>query len=561
MIWDGTSWSAATPYVYKIGGFPTGLTMLSDGPRIFIGGLFTHIGGIHAKNFAVRTQGSAAWTPYPAGGGMDDPWPGTEGILTMTTFDAGGGAGPELIGAGKFVNIGTGVFNNIARWNGSTWLPLGSGTNGKIDALETWNDGSGTALYAAGEFSQAGGVACSGIAKWDGTSWSPLGLGVNNGPALSLLRLEPPFVPTPWLIVAGAFTAAGGAPAQKIAAWNGASWAPLNNLSAATVGAIDALALYDDGSGLKLYAGGQSGIVGGASSDGLQRWDGFNWSTVPGWTGAAATVVKALTVFDDGNGPALYFGTRQVNSPARFGKITRSGITSSSVTNSSGTNSAGTASVNTLTPFDDGDGPGLVVGGQFNAIDGVAFASVVRLRGGAVSPLGWGLFGFGPLVAGTYGGGVGVNSGYVHDDGSGPALFLGGLFDFAGSVASDRFAKYQAAAPMLTIGQPCAGMPATIHCANLQSGREYLNVFSLEVSGGFPGSGPWLGLYASDPAMLMAQAAFPVGTLPFHYMAAGTSMNFGPYPVPSGLAVEAITIDMTGYSLRQVSPVASIVFQ
>jgi hypothetical protein len=537
---------------------------MADGQRIFLAGSFSSVGGVVARNLAVRTSATAAWAPYPADGGLSG---GTFDVINaMTSFDAGTGAGPELIVAGQFSSIGGTLASNIARWNGNTWQPLGLGTNAAINAVTTWNDGSGTALYATGSFTQAGGLPCAKVAKWNGTSWSSLGSGLTNGTGTSLIVVGPPLLPTSSLIVGGAFTAAGGTNASMVAAWNGASWAPLINSSGVVLPATEALALYDDGSGLKLYAGGQNGLVGPIWSDGLQRWNGVTWTTVPGWTSVSNSVV-AFALFDDGNGQALYFGTKAAftNTPAKFGRISPAGITSWPVTAS-----AGIAAVHAVVPFDDGDGAGVVLGGHFDGIAGVTFANAARLRSGAISPLGWGVFGMGQILSGSYGGGgtiisnganTAVRSARVHDDGSGSALFLGGDFSFAGSVASERIAKYEAGPPSLVIGQPYAGMPATIHCMNLQAGREYLNVFSFETSVGAQGQGPWLGLYASDPAFLMAQAALPLGTWPFHFLAPGTEITFGPYPVPPGLAVDAITIDMTGYHLWQVSGVTSKVFE
>lgn len=77
-------------------------------------------------------------------------------------------------------------------------------------------DGAGT-VYAAGDFSTAGGVTASNIARWDGSSWSPLGLGVNN------YVLGITFDGDSTLYVSGGFTTAGGSPASRIATWNGAS--------------------------------------------------------------------------------------------------------------------------------------------------------------------------------------------------------------------------------------------------------------------------------------------------------------------------------------------------
>ena len=64
---------------------------------------------------------------------------------------------------------------SIAKWNGSTWAALGSGTNGAVVALTA----NGTDIYAGGNFTTAGGAPANRIAKWDGSAWSPLGSGMD----------------------------------------------------------------------------------------------------------------------------------------------------------------------------------------------------------------------------------------------------------------------------------------------------------------------------------------------------------------------------------------------
>lgn len=70
-------------------------------------------------------------------------------------------------------------------------------------------------------------------------------------------------------------------------------------------------AVFDDGTGPALYIGGTFA----ASDDdihsrGLARWKDGKWSAVPGFVGVpAAHGVRALAVFDDGRGQALYVGT------------------------------------------------------------------------------------------------------------------------------------------------------------------------------------------------------------------------------------------------------------
>ncbi|NOT30723.1 MAG: HYR domain-containing protein [Planctomycetes bacterium] len=70
-------------------------------------------------------------------------------------------------------------------------------------------------------------------------------------------------------------------------------------------GFVVALAVYDDGSGPALYAGGYFGTAGGVPANGIAKWDGSSWTALgSGMNG----FVSALRGYDDGNGPALYAG-------------------------------------------------------------------------------------------------------------------------------------------------------------------------------------------------------------------------------------------------------------
>jgi hypothetical protein len=68
----------------------------------------------------------------------------------------------ELIAGGEFTQSGATMVNYIARWNGSTWQPLGSGTSGNIYSLSEFQGD----LYITGEFQSAGGKASARIARW-----------------------------------------------------------------------------------------------------------------------------------------------------------------------------------------------------------------------------------------------------------------------------------------------------------------------------------------------------------------------------------------------------------
>jgi hypothetical protein len=92
-------------------------------------------------------------------------------------------------------------------------------------------------------------------------------------------------------------TNAGGGFAVRIARWNGATWSSMGGID----GPVYALAVYDDGGGPGLYAGGSFTGAGGVSTLRVAKWNGASWSALGSGTNSS---VDALQVYDDGGGPA-----------------------------------------------------------------------------------------------------------------------------------------------------------------------------------------------------------------------------------------------------------------
>ena len=119
-----------------------------------------------------------------------------------------------------------------------------------------------------------------------------------------------------------------------------------------------------------------------------------------------------------------------------------------------------------------------------------------------------------------------------------------------------------AAAPSLALTQPGgAGGPVSIDPSGLIAGHEYFIIFSFELCPGVPGSGPYLGLCATDPAALVAQLGVPLGIPPFHFLATQTTASFGPYPAPPGLGIEALCLHFQSGAITGASAVARLIVQ
>ena len=75
----------------------------------------------------------------------------------------------DLVAGGTFTTAGSAAANRIARWNGSTWSPLGSGMTGgplaapKVSALTVRPNGE---LVAGGDFTTAGGSDSPCLARY-----------------------------------------------------------------------------------------------------------------------------------------------------------------------------------------------------------------------------------------------------------------------------------------------------------------------------------------------------------------------------------------------------------
>jgi len=70
-------------------------------------------------------------------------------------------------------------------------------------------------------------------------------------------------------------------------------------------GAVRALAAFDAGNGAALYAGGEFTTAGGVAANRIAMWDGLSWAALGS---GLDDRVSTLAVFDDGGGKALYAG-------------------------------------------------------------------------------------------------------------------------------------------------------------------------------------------------------------------------------------------------------------
>jgi trimeric autotransporter adhesin len=161
------------------------------------------------------------------------------------------------------------IGNNVYKWTGSAWQPLGMGNAGlnanstikKIDVDEQKN------VYATGYFTNNAGKIY--VAKWNGTSWSELGPGsiVFTGHAETMVTDK-----NGNLYLAGTFINSNGW--RYVAKWNGTSWSEVGGLSALHANGYIWSVTYDRSG--NLYAAGN--FTNSFGQQYIAKFDGTTWT-------------------------------------------------------------------------------------------------------------------------------------------------------------------------------------------------------------------------------------------------------------------------------------------
>ncbi|RMH28677.1 MAG: hypothetical protein D6692_04975 [Planctomycetota bacterium] len=295
--WDGSAWAPVG------GGLQNGYsnTMAVYQGDLVVGGYFDTAGGVAGTAKLARWDG-AAWNSMDA---QSESF--LNSIWDLQVWDDGV-TGEQLYVAGNYLDLnGQAALDHIAKWDGTTYTAVGGTITGAVPLivldLHVADLGDGEALYAGGRFLNIGGVAANNIAKWDGTAWSPLGGGLYRSSGVAQVIHM-----TSWddgngtaLYAAGTFNRAdSGTVVQNVAKWDGTSWTPMGDGLDLTV---QELVVWDDGSGEALYALGNFNNSGANPVSRMAKWNGTSWEQVG--SGFDGNIYGGL-VYDLGDGPALH---------------------------------------------------------------------------------------------------------------------------------------------------------------------------------------------------------------------------------------------------------------
>jgi hypothetical protein len=280
----GAATGAATAWNPAPNGIVRALNV--NGPSVFVGGLFTSIGGQSRRNLALISGSGLASTTF-------DPSPDFS-VLALTR------AGNILYVGGTFTAIGGLPRRGLAQidllgFTVTAWDP--SPNMGKINALAV----AGTRLFAGGGFTGMGGVTRLGLAALDATtgsatSWDP-------GPQVGRVRAFA--IGDGILYAGGTFTSIAGQPRNMLAAIDRTTGA-VTGWSPGVFGGVTVSTLLFRPSGPgagTVYIGGLFPFVGGFARNNIAAADAVT-GNLASWDPNADGWVHALAA----SGDTIYAG-------------------------------------------------------------------------------------------------------------------------------------------------------------------------------------------------------------------------------------------------------------
>ncbi len=231
-----------------------------EGPdgTIYLCGAFTAVDGQADQDYIVSYDPSAdTWS------NLGDPDSGAAAITACygMAFDSSG----NLYVVGDFENFNdVAAADYVAKWDGSSWAAVGAPNPDSNDPTSIAIDSQDNVVVSGGFTDFLGdGSDYNYIARWNGSAWSDLGSGTQSGTVSTLA-----FGADDTLYLGGSFTDQGGeADCDYICAWNGRQFLPM--VGGATAAVTYDIAIAPDG---RIFAAGMQHGSGSISS-----WNGAAW--------------------------------------------------------------------------------------------------------------------------------------------------------------------------------------------------------------------------------------------------------------------------------------------
>lgn len=254
---------------------------LAFGPdgTLYAGGLFTDLGNLNGDFLAQYDIATDTWTNV----GIPDQ--GTAVIISVwkLIFDKNG----NLLIGGSFLNwANIANADHFALWDGVNHNAVGAGGTGTVYAIAVDSQNN---YYIGGAFvNWAGDPNADYLAWWNGTAWAAV-----NDTALNNLVWALTFSNDDILYISGSFTDLGGSNGDYIVRFTGSSF---ENLGTGLDGLGRDIAIAPDGT---VYVVGDFSEAGGIIlTDRMAKWNGASWAHLDVNLPGAITASYAIAIGD-----------------------------------------------------------------------------------------------------------------------------------------------------------------------------------------------------------------------------------------------------------------------
>ncbi len=303
-------------------------------------GLFYEVDDIDVAANGDIVAGSVSGVPGALTGPVD-VWDGTawthlpqaNGIIYSVVWLPNG----DIVAGGNFSLIGGVAANNIARWNGTAWQPLGAGVTGTVRSMVVTPNGT----VVVGTFAGPGtGVDANGIALWDpAAGWTAIGLGATGQSAqVGTVHL----LPNGDILGAGTFVLPTWS-GNTVARWDGSDWTEVGGGIHGIVLAFTELPNGD------LCAGGFFSSAAGMPANNIARLVNNSWEAIGAGLGSSPNhqVFTLTTAPNDDVYAAGFFASSPTTTNASLSILSTN---CSATTTTLGSGSTGSGGLNVLTP-------------------------------------------------------------------------------------------------------------------------------------------------------------------------------------------------------------------
>ncbi len=495
----------------------------AGGDRLLVGGFAIDYVGPSVRNVAsISAQGVDA-----LGEGLRGPIFDTAQRMTAN--------GPELYVVGGPLAIGSTPLGQVARYVDGEWqsqAALGA-ASGLYERLLVDTESPTSDVYAAGQV----------VGRFDGTAWTQLGgsFGIQRVSALEFFEPQGgtrqlfmglrPFAPT--LVLS-----------PYLQRFDGAVWQPV---FAGANGAVNALRVFDEGSGPALYVGGDFTQIDGQSARYLVRYDGTSWTEVGANLGGP---VRSIAIYDSGSGPRLHVAGAfvvadgaVVNGVARLDGASWSGLAGGVE-----------GDVRTLSVHASPAGPLLIAAGVFLPPGGQVATGLAHWNGEQ-----WTM-----VPEPISGGWIATARSYVWPGDLQPTLHLGGAFTALGPNGDSYFTRWGCPEQSSLVNPIASCEPSAVGLSSSASFVPLGGDLPLFVSGGsgvalvmlgfeFQGGGgcglalPGIGELWLDPAQAIIPVA--IGPLTLGSFDAALTVPSTPGLLGAEVALQAAALDGVGTTL------------